>query len=88
MKIQPTTDKPQPTFTNKYKLTKPTSYGRRIIGNNDKYNFDVYVAEDIKGNVAHKLYCVWENNKWVKSFLRFFDNNKMCKEIRSESKWC
>lgn len=83
MKIQPTNQ----NFNGKYKFTKLTSYGRRIHGQSRGYDLDVYIKEnDISKEVEHKLYCVFENGKWVKSFLRYFSDNKLHKEIRSEAK--
>ena len=89
MKVQPTTDKPQPTFGNKiYKHTKQTPYGKCIHGMSAKgLNYDVYVDENQKSkNILYKLYYITKNNKWVKSILRFYTNNKIYKEIRSKAK--
>lgn len=88
MKIQPTTNKPQPTFGNKiYQHTKPTSYGKCIHGQSRGLDYDVYVAIDKRtGNIIHKLYYVTKENKWVKSFLKFFSNNKLHKEVKSVAK--
>ena len=82
------TNKPQPTFRNIYKYTKQTSYGKCIHGKSAKgLDYDVYIDNDKRtGNVMYKLYYVSKNNKWVKSVLRFFSDNKAYKEIRSEAK--
>lgn len=87
MKVQPTqTNKPQPTFGTKiYKSTKKTYYGRRIMGGIRDLEYDVYVDDNGK-NVFYKLYTVFKNDKWVKSFLRYFSGNKLHKEIRSAAK--
>lgn len=70
-----------------YRFTKPTSYGRRIHGQSRGYDLDVYVKENkVSKNIEHKLYCVFKDNEWVKSYLRFFNNNKVCKEIRSSKR--
>lgn len=89
MRIQPTqTNKPQPTFGNKiYQFTKYTSYGKCIHGQSRGFDYDVYVAKDKRtGNIAYKLYYITKDNKWVKSFLKFFSNNKLHKEVRSVAK--
>lgn len=85
MQIQPTDNV---TFGNKFfKFTKKTSYGKRIVGSSKNYDYDVYVAENPQNhNIEYKLYCVWQDNKWVKSFLRYFNGNKLQKEIRSKAK--
>lgn len=87
MKVQPTqTNKPQPTFGAKiYKSTKKTYYGRRIRGGARGYDYDVYVNEN-KKNIFYKLYTVYKEDNWVKSFLRYFSGNKLHKEIRSAAK--
>lgn len=83
--IQP--NKPQPTFGNIYKETIKTRYGKCIFGNSRGYDYSVYIQQDKRtGNIESKLYYVAKNNKWVKSFLRFFSNNKVYKEIRSYGK--
>ena len=88
MKIQPTTNKPQPTFGNKiYQYTKATSYGKCIHGQSRGFDYDVYVVENKQtGNIEQKLYYITKDNKWVKSFLRFFSGNKLHKEIKSYNK--
>ena len=88
MQIQPTTNKPQPTFGNKiYQFTKPMTYGRCIHGSNRGFDYDVYVSTDKRtGNIEHKLYYITKKNKWVKSILRFFSGNKVYKELRSQAK--
>lgn len=85
MIVQPTDNT---KFGNKiYKFTKYTSYGRRIHGVSKGYDYDVYVGENKQsGRIEHKLYCVFRDNKWVKSFLRYFNGDKKCKEIRSHAK--
>ena len=89
MKIQPTqTNKPQPTFGNKiYQFTKPTSYGKCIHGHSKRgFDYDVYVDSNGGGrNIMYKLYYITKDNKWVKSFLRFFSGNKVYKEVKSEN---
>lgn len=88
MKVQPTTNKPQPTFGNKiYQFTKTTSYGKCIHGQSRGFDYDVYVVENKQtGNIEQKLYYVTKENKWVKSFLKFFSNNKLHKEVKSVAK--
>ena len=88
MKIQPIMNKPQPTFGNKiYQYTKRTFYGKCIHGQSRGFDYDVYVATDKRtGNIEHKLYYVMKKNKWVKSVLRFFSNNKVYKEFRSQAR--
>lgn len=88
MKIQPTTNKPQPTFGNIYKYTKQTSYGKCIHGKSARgFDYDVYVSTDKRtGDVVHKLYYVVKDNKFIKSVLRFFSGNKVYKELRGQAK--
>lgn len=86
MKVQPTqTNKPQPTFGNIYKYTKQTSYGKCIHGQSRGFDYDVYVDSN-KKNVFYKLYTVYKDKKWVKSFLRYFSDNKLRKEVNSVAK--
>lgn len=87
MKIQPTTNKPQPTFGERlYRFTKQTYYGRRISGSKGNIDYDVYVDGNSK-NIFYKLYTVYKDDKWVKSFLRYFSGNKLYKEIKSYNKY-
>lgn len=88
MQIQPTNNL---NFNSKnvvIQYIKPTSYGKCIHGKSARgFDYDVYVKENpITHNIEHKLYCVTKNNGWVKSFLRFFSGNKVCKELRSKTK--
>jgi hypothetical protein len=82
-------------FGNKkiYQRTIRTSYGRCIEGGTDKHEYYIYTAENpVTNEIKHKLYVV--NNKtagngkerWVKSFLRFFDKDKLTKELRSNAR--
>ena len=84
MQVQPTNNE---NFNGIYKFTKLTSYGKCIHGSNRGFDYDVYVCTDKRtGNIMHKLYYITRDNKWVKSFLRFFSNNKAYKEIRGQAK--
>ena len=88
MQIQPTNNL---NFNSKnvvIQYIKPTSYGKCIHGKSARgFDYDVFVSTDENtGNIVHKLYCVTKNNKWVKSFLRFFSDNKAYKELRSQTK--
>ena len=67
---------------------KPTSYGKCIHGKSVRgFEYDAYVAEDKQtGNIMHKLYYVSKDNKFVKSVLRFFSDNKVYKELRGQAK--
>ena len=71
-----------------YQRTVHTSYGRCIEGKTDKYEYFVYVAENpVTKEIKHKLYVVNKlfgdgRDKWVKSFLRFFEKDKAVKEMR------
>jgi hypothetical protein len=92
MKIQPIDNT---NFGNKkiYQRTVKTSYGRCIEGCTDNKEYFVYVAENpITHFIKHKLYVVNKlfggdgKQRWLKSYLRFYDEkdaNKMTKEIRS-----
>lgn len=80
MKIQPTNQ----SFNGIYKYTKFTSYGKRIHGISNGLDYDVYIKENqVSKNIEHKLYCVFKEGNWIKSFLRFFNDNKLSKELRS-----
>lgn len=84
MNIQPTDNI---SFNAKiYKFTKYTSYGRRIHGVSKGQDYDVYVGQDQRtGRIEHKLYCIFKDNKWQKSFLRYFSGDKLSKELRSSA---
>jgi hypothetical protein len=88
MQIQPTNNQNFNGKNTVIQYIKQTSYGKCIHGKSARgFDYDVYVSTDKStGNVEHKLYCVFKNNKWVKSFLRFFNNNKAYKELRSQAK--
>lgn len=78
MKIDPI------NFKGIYKYTKPTSYGKCLYGQSSEYNYSIHVNTDTRtGRILHKLYYVTKKNNWVKSFLRFFSDDKAYKEIRS-----
>ena len=84
MKIQPTNNQ---NFNGIYKYTKLTSYGKCIHGGNRGFDYDVYVSTDKRTrNIMHKLYYITKNNRWFKSVLRFFSDNKAYKELRSQAK--
>ena len=88
MQIQPTNNQ---NFNGKnvvIQYIKPTSYGKCIHGYSKRgFDYDVYVSTDERtGNIEHKLYYVAKNNKFIKSILRFFSNNKAYKEIRGQAK--
>jgi len=81
----------EPIFTGKntvIEYIKQTSYGKCIHGRSKRgLDYDVYVAENKQTkNIEHKLYYVSKNNKFIKSILRFFSDNKAYKELKSESK--
>lgn len=87
MQIQPTNQ----NFNGKntvIQYIKSTSYGKCTHGYSKRgFDYDVYVSTDKKtGNIQHKLYYITKNNKWVKSVLRFFSENKVYKELRSQAK--
>lgn len=85
MQIQPTNNL---NFGNKkfYQRTTQTSYGKCIKGTNGNYDYSVYVSENpLTKIIATKLYYITKKNKWVKSFLRFYRDNKVVKEIRSQA---
>lgn len=87
MQIQPTNQ----NFNGKntvIQYIKQTSYGKCIHGKSARgFDYDVYVKEnEITKDIEHKLYCVFKDNKWVKSFLKFFSGNKVYKELRSQAK--
>jgi hypothetical protein len=83
MQIQPTNNQ---NFNSIYKYTKLTSYGKCIHGSNRGFDYNVYVCTDKRtGNIMHKLYYITKDNKFVKSALRFFSNNKAYKEVKSEN---
>ena len=73
---------PYPVSFGIYKYTLPKRYGELIHGTSRGYNYDVYVDGN-KEKTFYKLYMVYKNNKWVKSVLKYFSNNKLYKEVRS-----
>lgn len=88
MKIQPLRHpSPNPIPFKGIINTSITSYGKRIRGKSRDLNYDVYIKDDVlTGEVEYKLYYITKDNKWIKSFLRYFKGNKLIKEIRSEAK--
>lgn len=88
MQIQPTNNQNFNGKNTVIQYIKQTSYGRCIHGKSARgFDYDVYVAQDEQtGNIAHKLYYVAKDNKFIKSVLRFFSNNKVYKEIRGQAK--
>lgn len=79
----------QPIFTGKiYQKTIFTKYGRHIIGGTKEREYDIYIAEnkDTK-QIEHKLYYIREAGKWIKSRLVFFKDNRIDKEVKSQSKF-
>jgi hypothetical protein len=88
LQIQPTNNQNFNSKSTVIQYIKQTSYGKCIHGKSARgFDYDVFVSTDEStGNVVHKLYCVTKNNKWVKSFLRFFSDNKAYKELRSQTK--
>lgn len=87
MQIKPT----QNSFTGKntvIQYIKATPYGKCIHGKSARgFDYDVYVSTNERtGNIEHKLYYVAKNNKFIKSVLRFFNDNKVYKELRGQGK--
>jgi hypothetical protein len=87
MKIQPTNNQSFNGKNTVIQYVKPTSYGKCIHGKSTRgFDYDVYVCTDKRtGNIMHKLYYITKNNKFIKSALRFFSNNKAYKEVKSEN---
>lgn len=86
MKIQPTNNENFNGKNTVIQYVKQTSYGKCIHGHSKRgYDYDVFVDNKGTGNVMYKLYYITKDNKWVKSFLRFFSNNKAYKEVKSEN---
>ena len=95
MHIKPTENKEwwqaRQTFNGKNTVIeriKLTPYGKCIHGKSVKgLDYDVYVAKNEQtGNIEHKLYCIYKDGNWIKSFLRYFSDNKLSKELRSQAK--
>lgn len=64
-----------------------TNYGRIIKGGSRGYDYGVYISESKdQKNIEHKLYYVSRNGNWVKSFLKFYSDNKQYKAITSKAK--
>jgi len=94
MKIQPISNL---NFGNKriYQRTIYNSCGRCIQGQTKEHELFVYVAENpITKAIKHKLYVINKlmdgegRHKWLKSYLRFYNensDNKMIKEMRSSA---
>ena len=87
MQIQPTNNQNFNGKNTVIKYIKLTSYGKCIHGKSTKgFDYDIYISTDKRtGNIEHKLYYVAKNNKFIKSILKFFSNNKVYKEIRSQA---
>lgn len=85
MQIQPTNNQNFNGKNTVIQYVKQTSYGKCIHGKSARgFDYDVFI--DNKGgskNVMYKLYYITKDNKWVKSFLRFFSGNKVYKEVKS-----
>lgn len=46
---------------------------------------DIYSAYDKEGNLVHKLYYLADNvGNWIKSKLKYYENGKCYKVLRSE----
>lgn len=81
MKVQPTTNNPQPTF-GIYLKTRKTAYGYCNIGKFKGNNIEIY--HDLKDNT--KLYYISDAvRNWIKSKLIYFENG-IKKINRSQSK--
>lgn len=89
MKIQPI-----PTTNINYKCHKGTTekirdYGKVIKDTgfiNDK-KLEIYSAYSKEGKLLHKLYYLADSlGNWLKSKLKYYENGKVVKEIRSEKR--
>lgn len=81
MKIQPTI----PVNFGIYKGKKPTTYGIKETGIINGKKLDVYTAYE-NGKIKHKLYYFYDSaGNWIKSKLKYFDENGEQKEIRSKN---
>lgn len=93
MKIQPipTTNisKTPPFKCHKSTTEKIRDYGKVIqdTGAFKGYKLDVYSAYDTEGRLIHKLYYLSDSlGNWLKSKLKYYENGKFVKEIRSEKR--
>ena len=60
-----------------YKGTQKTYYGKVDSGVFKDKVIDIYTAYNSDGSLKHKLYYITDiANKWVKSKLKFFKDNK------------
>ena len=93
MKIQPipTTNisKTPPFKCHKGTTEKLRDYGKVIkdtgVFNNKK--LDIYSAYNNQGEIVHKLYYLSDSlGNWLKSKLKYYENGKVVKEIRSEKR--
>ena len=67
-----------------YKKTIKKPYGSLDIGEYKGKIFDIYSANDEKGELLHKLYYVKNKaEEWVMTKLKYFKNNKCQRIVRS-----
>ena len=70
-----------------YRSTHPTYYGKVDNGVFKDKVIDIYTAYFPDGSLKHKLYYVTDiANKWIKSKLKFFKDNKCYYTARSKTK--
>lgn len=91
LKIQtiPTTNisKTPPFKCHKGTTEKIRDYGKVIkdTGIINGKRLDIYSAYDLEGNLIHKLYYLADSvGNWIKSKLKYYENGKVVKEVRSE----
>lgn len=85
MKIQPTNNI---VFKcHKSSVEKIRDFGKVIkdTGIINGKRLDIYSAYDLEGNLIHKLYYLADSvGNWIKSKLKYYENGKVVKEVRSE----
>lgn len=93
MKIQPipTTNisKTPPFKCHKGTTEKLRDYGKVIkdTGFINGKKLEIYSAYSKEGKLLHKLYYLADSvGNWLKSKLKYYENGKVIKEIRSEKK--
>ena len=76
--------KPYPVTFGIYKNTTITGYGKKIIGEWGTKRLEIYTAKE-NGQLKHKLYCLYDLGKWIKSKLVYYMNGIKDKTVRSST---
>lgn len=68
-----------------YKKTINKPYGHVDIGEYRNHIIEIYTAQKSNGDLIHKLYYIKNQaGDWIKSKLKYFENNKCRRVVRSQ----